>query len=256
MADTIPLVDVETIAENLNDQRSAVADYIQDAKPSAEVTNPTPQVESQAQNAPKSESFNPSLHAVGKDGQPVLTKTGKFRKQRVVSTVGKTQNPAQKAGVTSIVNGGIGTNEGQRKMAANVATDSTFAFGMILGGTAAKPIVDLKTGVDERYQLFCTWDNYLKAKNINDIPAGVALAIGLSGYFIRVSMLEATRQKTKSFWGKMKDKIVNVTASKVYATQSVSRNDGERKDNPSTKDSGGASSAGDTYPSAYAVTRS
>ncbi len=250
MADTIPLVDVDAIAETLSEQRSAVADYIQDAKPSAEVTNPTPQVESQAQ----SESFNPAIHAVGKDGNPVLTKTGKFRKQRVVSTVGKAQNAAPRAGVTSIVNGTLATNEGQRKMAANVATDATFSVGMILGGTPAKPLVDPKTGVDERFQLFCAWDNYLKAKNINDIPAGVALAIGLSGYFIRVSMLEATRQKTRSFWGKMKDKIVNVTASKVYASQSLSGNDGKRENNPSTKDSGGASGAGDTYPSAYAVT--
>lgn len=247
----LPLVNADEIAESLNDQRSEVADYIQDPKSSDAITGNIQPVVSQVQSSPDSQKsgdiFNPEIHAVGKDGQPKLTKTGKFRRKRVVSVVGM---PLKSGGVNQkpvpIVNGSLGSGEGQRKMAAKVATDATFSLGMLLGGAAAKPLVDAKIGIDEHQQLFFAWDNYLMAKNINDIPPGVALAIGLSGYGMRVMMLDATQQKTKSFWGKVKDKIVNVTAKRVYATQSVSGNDGKRKNDTSAADSSGADKAGDT----------
>jgi hypothetical protein len=240
MTDTLPLINTDEIAENLNDQRSEVADYIQDAKPS-EFAPVKPQ---DAVNiAGQAEVFNPAIHAVDKDGKPKMTLLGKFRRKRVVSHVAKGLPGAKPIGV---VNGSLGTNEGQRKMAAKVATDGTFSLGMLLGGASAKPIIDHKIGVDEHQQMFFAWDNYLAAKNINDIPPGVALAIGLSGYAMRVAMLDATRQKTQGFWGKIKDKIVNVKVKKHYATQSLSRDDRERENNTGAAYSGGASEAGRT----------
>lgn len=240
MAETIPLVDVENIANSLSDNRSEVADYIQDTNLGGSTKMQPQSVESQAQSS----GFDAKKHAVDKNGQPVLTITGKFRKKRQAVVNGVKTSPNQSI---PPINGGIGSLEGQRKMAANVATDATFSLGMILGGDAAKPLIDAKIGIDERFQMFVAWDNYLRAKNINDIPPGVALAIGLSGYAIRVAMLDATRQKTKGFWAKIKDKIVNVTASKIYATQPLSGNDGKRENNTSTKDSGSTEEAGRAY---------
>ena len=166
-------------------------------------------------------TFDPELHAVDKDGMPSVTPLGKFRKRRGASKI-KTQTAAQ---------------EYQQKInnataAANAAVDMSIQSLQLLLGPEWEPIQ--QDGHDERAALKAATTNYFIAKDINDFPPGVALAVVVTSYAMpRI----VAGKETQTRLGKAKiwfaEKLNSFKRKRKDAAQSNSRDDGKRKDDAS-----------------------
>lgn len=88
----------------------------------------------------------------------------------------------------------------QRKNAAACATVLVQTTGMMVAGDEGK------MSGDEFSTIEMNFDRYFEAKGISDFPPGVALAIGLGGYYFRTLTAEKARPKMALFftWAKSK----------------------------------------------------
>jgi hypothetical protein len=113
--------------------------------------------------------FNPSLHAMDKDGNPSLTRTGKFRAKRGAGgyQAGPGINIPNAAPAPSAC-----------RPAAIAATNVFIVTGMSLFGDEWKPNRDL----NEPEAVVTAFENYFEAKGITDFPPGAALVMALGAY--------------------------------------------------------------------------
>lgn len=175
----VPLVDAEAVADDLNTARSDVQPHI------------VAEIESHENGTPVDSdgvTFRAGYHAVNDDGTPRLTKTGKFRKARN----GQEATPPD-----------VEKSRLNRLNVARVLSAMTFRAGMFFGGTEAAPKKDDAMGLDEVKDITTAYDSYMAAKNIDDLPPGLALFLSLALYAGRVASIRVAQEKSKSIFSRI-----------------------------------------------------
>jgi hypothetical protein len=190
-----------------------------------DTSSSTPQTSTAQLVDTKGNSFNKEIHITDKEGQPVLTKTGKARLKSGLSQVNVQEVVDRKRG------------EGDRKVAAATATHLIEQMGVGLGGKDAKFKIQASTGIDERAYIFEAFDGYFDAKGVTDFPPMVGLVLGLSVYGMRVMSETPAKDKTKSFFYYMKSKFSRKNKGKSDATRTNTRDDRKREDTSSQESS-------------------
>lgn len=175
------------------------------------------------------EEFNSDIHLSDAEGNPVLTKTGKFRKKNKSQRLKDEEIKKQQQQTEST------------KAAARAATMLTIQGGIMLGGDAGYPVKDIKNNIDEEHHLYYSFDKYFQEKGISDFPPGVALVLAVGQYYGRVLMSEkgSTKAKLSFYW--FKDKWAKFRNKRKKAKEHGARNDsGDNRvgqDNPSNEES-------------------
>jgi hypothetical protein len=116
--------------------------------------------------------WNPAIHATGRDGKGIRTKSGGWRKRR-----GKAGQPSQvHTGSSNVVRPEPVADDASARAAGAAAAASVFMLGRAFGGESWSPTADeVKLQSD-------AWGNYFVAKGVTDFPPGVALTIALASY--------------------------------------------------------------------------
>lgn len=139
--------------------------------------------------------FDPDIHAVGSDGNPILTKSGAFRKRR---------GSKSKDGSKSEVNISLASVKNAREVSAQASASLLFTLGVVIGGDEWSPIVDKSRKINEPETIKQAFSDYFKATGDVDLPPGLALGVAVIGYALpRLKMPE-----TKSRFSKLKDWVV------------------------------------------------
>ncbi len=114
------------------------------------------------------DSFDPDIHMTGRDGVPKYTKTGKFRKKRILKSEPEPEPESERD--PRFLNAAVATVAAVEMMA------------VMMGGDDFRMVSDKKKGIDERAMGVEAFATYYEAKGIDDIPPGVALAVWAIAY--------------------------------------------------------------------------
>ena len=169
------------------------------------------------------DTFNPEEHAVNTDGSPKFTVGGTFAKKR-----GRKAGKAQNSTVAKPTQAMQNPNQKYQMTGAAIA-ESIFMVGRVIGGDEWQPIVDEKTGVDERKNMTDAWSQYAQAKDIGDVPPGVLVAIVMVGYIGPRLAGPKTKTRLQLAWTWLKAKMRN----RSNGTRANSGNDGKRENDAS-----------------------
>lgn len=159
--------------------------------------------QSYSNNKPQQEAFNPALHEVNENGQPRLTKDGRFRRKRGRSTGYKAPNTSGMGNATTSGKGTSNTaNENTSSTnasgAANYAATASIASGVMF--SAAQMIgPEWAPSDNERTQVESAMATYFESQGIQDIPPGIALVLVIGIYAFPRIQHENTRNKIRSF---------------------------------------------------------
>lgn len=167
-----------------------------------------------------------------------LDKPRRGRPPKVAGQGPKAVTPSRKVGTTATetaaATADAATIAANRFESALQITNLIENSGVALGGEKAKMRETEKTNIAGSV------DRYMAAKNIDDLPPGLALAIGLSQYYARVIQTEEALPKAVRFYIWSEGKIKNIfSRRKKFDARSHSRDDNERQDDAS-KEAGGA----------------
>jgi hypothetical protein len=120
--------------------------------------------------------FDPDVHATDAEGRPKLTRKRTFALKR--GRKGRADEAPVETAVTP-------ENLTERVQAWNTGAGFASlleAVGVAVGGGEFAYARDEKTGTDERAAMTHAFARFCEAKNINDIPPGIALTIAVVGY--------------------------------------------------------------------------
>ena len=178
--------------------------------------------------------FDPAIHVTDSEGNPKLTTKGRLRKRP-----GRKSGGVSSAGLSSerVRNPATGEQSSalkrqQARMSGGAAANALIMFGVVMGGDEWNPIQDEKEGIDERAQLQQAFGDYFEAKEMSDIPPGVALSIAVVAYAAPRFTMPQTKSKMQKFKEWIASKIAKRRVRKNGA-QSNSGNDGKRQDDTS-----------------------
>lgn len=145
------------------------------------------------------EKFDPEIHAVDKvTGKPKLTSSGNFAKKRGR----KSGAPKSKVGKGKNV---VETTKAQQdaRMVGVTAAHTLITVCVGIFGQEWRPVIDEENGLDEKQQLEMAFANYMEAKEVADIPAGIALALAIGFY----ALPKIGQPKTQNRLSKGKTKL-------------------------------------------------
>jgi hypothetical protein len=176
------------------------------------------------------ETFDPTRHSVGADGKPVFTAKGVFRRRRGSGSLRVAPSAVQTA-----------SDEQKYMLAGKTCAEVLFQGASLIGGSEWQPRLDPANKVDERADMSAAFATYCKAKGLSDIPPGVVLVAIIAAYAAPRFTQPVTKQRTRGAVMWLREKYIKWRARR--ASQPADRNDGERQNDASEKDSGGAAPA-------------
>lgn len=145
-------------------------------------------------------AFDPSKHGVDRDDNPLITKTGRYRKiRKSKSTMG--HNDKSIVGNLTVPD----SDKTESLALGIVAAGMTFTIGTLIGGSEWQPKLDIKEGIDEKAMLTRAYGDYFLSTGRADFPPVVALTVALLGY----ASLRFGMPKTKSRFKAVKDWIMS-----------------------------------------------
>lgn len=178
------------------------------------------------------EEFDPDIHLSDKDGNPRLTKHGKFRLKPGRKT-GTDHSAKQRINRPNAANENISP---EMSMAAETAASMYINSGVMLFGEEWIP----DSAKREREHLVSAFEQYFIAKGIEDIPPGLALAIAMFGYAAPRLHMPQTQYRLSTFilWSRSKVlKVTQIFGFNRDASRYDTRSNGLRKNDASKKDS-------------------
>ena len=183
-------------------------------------------------------SFDPEIHVTDSDGAPKLTLKGKLRRRpgRKANTanVGGKVSPG---GISHDPNGLTPQQKLQARQSGDAAAGALIMLGVALGGDEWQPRKDDTIGLDERAALSGAFGDYFEAKEMTDIPPGVALTIVVSAYALPRFTMPQTKTRVQRFkeWaaGKIAARKMRKKENKDNGTLSDSGDDGKRENDSS-----------------------
>jgi hypothetical protein len=150
--------------------------------------------------------FDPEKgHHLGEDGKPVMTPSGRFSTKKK----GRKQKTAQKSTVRTKpeVDPNV-AKEGKQRAAGVGAANALIGVSMMLGGHEFAPIKNEEAGIDEKENIENAFADYFVAKDMDDIPPGLALSLVLLSYYAPRVAMPKTKEKVKKAGGWFKQKFV------------------------------------------------
>jgi len=169
--------------------------------------NPVPQSSSNV--VVQNSAFDPSIHEVDGNGNPRLTKDGKFRRKRGRANVNKSTNESG-IGVSS---GGIDSKPVGMDF---TATGKMFAGIMFGGFQAVFDSEEWEPNNSERSQIENATVKYCESQNIADIPPGIALVLCVGMYALPRLAMPNTREKLKKY-----GRMVGIVKPEMKQTQPI-----------------------------------
>ncbi len=223
---------LDDVHENIQEESSAPNVAAIDAQQSATVE--TAKVASG--NTDKAGTvFDPKLHAVNSEGEPSLTPLGKFRKRRGTSSVSSTNKALVEQQQTA-------EHKAAARANGHMFADVFIGSCVTLLGDEWVPVGESgKQEVatfNEHENLRRAFGDYAEAKDMRNFPPSTVLITAMFAYMMPRLMAgkeTQTRLAKAKIW--LTDKFNGLKKrGKKNAAQSDTRNDGERKDDPSEKD--------------------
>ena len=158
-------------------------------------------------------SFDPAIHITGRDGKPTVTKTGKLMRKGGTSPVGakattQKQKPAENTGAKSFVGSDAGGKidppqaelKVEHKASGIALAGAIMALSVAIGGEEFNPLKRDDLGLDERAMLENASAEWLRAKNMTDLPPDVAFAIAIASYIVPRFTMPKTQNRIKLFF--------------------------------------------------------
>ena len=130
-------------------------------------------------------AFDPELHSVKRDGSPSYTRSGRFRKVRRVKTLPNVPE--------------IDEDDRRFRVAAEGTVAAIEMAGTVLGGDSFRYIRDRKLKIDERASGIDAFTAYYKAKDIEDFPPGIIVAIWAISYAAPRFAQQEVRNRMSNF---------------------------------------------------------
>lgn len=163
------------------------------------------------------EKFDPNIHRVDSAGNPIYTVNGKYAKKRgrkpgQAKTNTINSEPIDDSGITQANQLGI------------VTAETIFSVCQGIMGEEWTPIVDPKTGLDERNNMRVAWSQYYLATGKRDLPPSMIVMVAMTIYAAPRFRYENTRSR----FGKIGIGIFNAmkwVKSKLFKTRE--RKEGE-----------------------------
>lgn len=116
--------------------------------------------------------YDPAIHMTDENGQPKLTKTGRYRKRPGRSASGTTAGTSPREAAV---------RASCREM-GKLSAHSVFLVGQTAFGEEWKPVVDNELGINEPENMTTAFAAYYEATGYRDPPPWVILAIALGSY--------------------------------------------------------------------------
>ena len=121
-------------------------------------------------------SFDPDLHKTKEGGEPLLTLRGRLRVKK-----GKKPKSDDKSTVGTL-SSKIEQHEANYKAMGKMATGMMIQGGAAVFGPEYLPRPKSEVGYDERLLLEGAFEEFFRAKEIKDLPPGLALVVAIGAY--------------------------------------------------------------------------
>lgn len=162
--------------------------------------------------------FDKELHATDNDGKPSVTKLGKFRKKKGVSSIAIKEKQKK---AEDVVN-----NEKALQEMGEGAAGTFVAVGAAIFGEDFLP-----ENQDEERRLSEAFAKYLKASGMKDLPPGLALTVALGAYGYRRVHKPQVKSKLQKFKDWSLYQIIKLKGKLKNASYSSSRTEPKRENN-------------------------
>lgn len=116
-----------------------------------------------------------------------------------------------------------------QRMSAATAAQMTIMTGMIIGGEDFAPRKNELANVNDTEMLTEAYFNYFKAKNMPELPPGLALFCAVMCYVAPRLAQPTTQSRVKVFFTKVTGFFKRIFTRRKNAAQPDRRDDGERK---------------------------
>lgn len=171
--------------------------------------------------------FDPMMHITGRDGKPTLTKLGKLmRKPGFKSDQKPVRSTSQNSETKQAPKSFIGTEGAaptepaqaqltpEHKATGVVLAGAIMAFCTAIGGEEFLPTKRDDLGLDERAYLENASAEWLRAKNMVDLPPDMAFGTAIALYIIPRFTMPKTQSRIKLFFTWLGSKWVGWRAKK------------------------------------------
>lgn len=182
--------------------------------------------------------FDPALHETGANGSPVTNKDGTLRLKRGRGAAKAKLNEDYGPIGSAVKTPEMARMEPTATKTGHLIAEQIFGIGRMIGGEEWAPVLNPEYGLDERAQMRDAWAAYCEAKDIQDIPPGIALSMVMFAY----ASPRLFMPKTKSRLQKAKEwAITKAVQLKLWKgrpaddTRPDSGNDGKRENDDSKK---------------------
>lgn len=177
------------------------------------------------------ETFDPEIHATDASGNPLKTASGKYRKKpgRKKGVDYSAENRSTTPKAPNEIAGDIARNN-SRHAAAIAAVETVQVIGRIIGGEEWAYIKNDQFGIDERASGIAAFERYFEAKNIDDLPPGIALSIWGVAYCAPRFAAPKTKNRLGLAVAWFKSKL---SRNKHNGARTDIRNDRKRENNTS-----------------------
>lgn len=151
--------------------------------------------------------FDPAIHLTGKDGRPTISKTNKLMR-KAGAAAGSPRPQVARKPTKSTVNAEPDLSAQQpaqadlrpeHKATGIALTGAIMALAVAIGGEEFNPLKRDDLGLDERSMLENAAAEWLRAKNMVDLPPDAAFAIAIASYIIPRFTMPKTQNRLKLF---------------------------------------------------------
>jgi len=184
--------------KQLNDLASVMPDVVPEAVQAAADKDSAIEHEKAVTTDKKGKGFDSAIHAVDKDGRPILTPTGRFSKIRLPKEKGL-NIPTQESLAPDL----------QYKAVAQTLVSLFIQSGFALVGDEWLP--EKSKDMNEEANLVTVTESYCQSKGFSDLPAGVVVCVAFLAYGLR----RVTRPRTKTMFQKFGE-LVKETVKKAF----------------------------------------
>lgn len=157
--------------------------------------------------------FDPEIHESDSEGKPLInSKDGYLRIKPGRKKNAESKRPAASPRPAAASSAPAAETEEmitQRKYAAHISAALFTRIGVMIFGPEWQPRKDQAQGIDEHAEIAGYFEKYFEVKEINDIPPGAALAIGLIGYGAMRLHLPETKSRVSKIVDAIKVRLFN-----------------------------------------------
>lgn len=181
-------------------------------------------------------AFDPEQHATDANGTPKKTQAGRWAKKRGRKNGSTVGGPAGQKEAAETLKGSAHVQTGK------AATSLLVTMGM-MWSEEFQPIRDHANGIDERLMLESAFSDYFAAKDIDDIPPGVALTFAIVAYIGPRLTMPKTQSRTQRFgnwlgqkWLKRKNRKAARKAEKTANEEKARKANATKNDTAKEKE--------------------